>query len=1188
VLRWQGFFGVCESMDPIRALLDRGVITPTQVDECRSICARPDDPEALLGSLVARGFVDREELSALGLLAEPTGTAAGATQELGLPRPGRDGPRSDGAAGKPRARLGRFDLLEELGRGGMGMVYKAWDTELRRHVALKGMLGTVAGFDEPQAARFRHEARAVARLRHPGIIAVHEVGEVDGQAFLVMDLIEGTTLGAHLADRGRPPHEAARLVRDVAEAIAYAHREGVLHRDLKPDNILIDAAGKAYVTDFGLARDVTDVASTRLTVSGAVLGTPSYMAPEQAEGRRSDIGPRTDVWGLGAVLYEGLAGAPPFEGASMPEVVYRVVHADPTPPSRANPTVPRELEAICLRCLEKEPRRRYAGAAELAQDLGRWLAGEPVLARPATALDRAWRWSRRRKPLAAALAGLALAVGAAGWWAMEATRARYGATLTRAEDDFLRRTEGALRDALMRRRLGDPAYLRKVTTDTIREADEHLGRHAESAAARFLRGWALRLAERPEDAVRDLGLCLERAPAHVGALFQRGLAHAALVRAAIERARRAWRTGRPAQDRFPGGAAREPGDAELTALEPKLAAYRRAVEDDFRTLEGLARADRAADLTPAMVRAGLGLLALFRGQADEADRLLREALDLDPLCDEAWEGLMASVDARQRAGAASLEQVRKAYDRALEVLRGHGPMHLGRADIVRALANDAWFGGRAAAAEPLFEAACADCRSAARLDPERAEAWAMLVDVLLDRADAAFEEGKPADGFVKEAHAAAEKARGLAPSAAADVAAGKVLRAAAQEDARTGRDPRPALRRAVTELARAVGRDPALPEAHNMSGHVQQALGEAEQRAGEDARPAFRAAIDAYTQALQADAYFAPLYLTNRGNARTDLARARATAGEDPRADLDAAAADHREAVRVDANHVRGHINLAVSLEALAGAFAARGEDPIDAYREGLSALDQAIRLNPEMALAYANRASLRTGLAGFLQATGRDATAELRLAADDCAEATKRNPNSAEAWGTQGNVQLGLAEAQAAAGGDPRDALRVALEGYARLLEIEPGSHPGALNRGIALRRLGDAEARRGGDPAPHWRAAIAGYDAVLRADADSVEARVGRGAVYQSLAARAVARPDECRAYLEKALEDFSHAARVNPGLWQAFANQGMALESLGRPAEAVAAYERAQALVGDNYPPLTGMLDRARASAEAEKGK
>jgi WD40 repeat protein/tRNA A-37 threonylcarbamoyl transferase component Bud32 len=311
------------------------------------------------------------------------------------------------AAARPGARqtFGDYELLEEIARGGMGLVYKARQLSLNRIVALKMMLPSLLA-STTEVQRFRTEAEAAANLQHPNIVAIHEVGEHEGRLYFSMDYVEGQSLAALVRDHPLPARAAARYVKIAAEAIHYAHRQGFLHRDLKPSNILIDAANQPRITDFGLAKRMES--DSRLTITGAVLGTPSYMSPEQASGKGDQVGPESEVYSLGAILYELLTGRPPFQAATPLDTVLLVLKSEPVAPGLLTPKLNRDLETICLKCLEKERRRRYQSAQELADDLGRYLNREPIVARPINRVNRAWRWCRRNPWPAVATAALVL------------------------------------------------------------------------------------------------------------------------------------------------------------------------------------------------------------------------------------------------------------------------------------------------------------------------------------------------------------------------------------------------------------------------------------------------------------------------------------------------------------------------------------------------------------------------------------------------------------------------------------------------------------------------------------------------------------------------------------------------------------------------------------------------------------
>lgn len=303
-------------------------------------------------------------------------------------------------------KIAGYEILAELGRGGMGVVYLARHCGLGRPVALKMIHAHVAAQDEA-AQRFRTEVEAAARLHHPNIVQIYDVGLWNDLPYFCMEYMEGGSLDGHLQRRPQPPKAAARMVEILALAAHHAHLRGIVHRDLKPSNILLSRDGVPKISDFGLAKQLEQAGTTK---TGEVMGTPSYMSPEQTASENRNVGPAADIYSLGAILYEMLTGRPPFLGSNVLETVLLVRFQDPVPPRRMQPGIPKDLETICLKCLEKSPSRRYPTAAALAEDLRRFQAGEPILARPSTMLERAWKWSQRRPAVAALLATLFLAL----------------------------------------------------------------------------------------------------------------------------------------------------------------------------------------------------------------------------------------------------------------------------------------------------------------------------------------------------------------------------------------------------------------------------------------------------------------------------------------------------------------------------------------------------------------------------------------------------------------------------------------------------------------------------------------------------------------------------------------------------------------------------------------------------------
>jgi serine/threonine-protein kinase len=363
------------------------------------------------------------------------------------------------APGLPR--VPGYELEAVLGHGGMGAVYKARHLRLNRVVALKmALAGVYASPDDRK--RFQREAEAVAGLRHPNVVQIYDVGDSDGLPYFTMEFVDGGSLAAKLAATPQPARQAAEMMTALAGAMEAAHRGGIVHRDLKPGNVLLTSDGAPKVSDFGLARRLDEAGLTR---TGVPVGTPSYMAPEQARGNKDAVGPAADIYALGAILYELLTGRPPFRAETAAETVQQVIYQEPASPSRLNAKVPRDLETICLKCLRKEPERRYASATVLADDLRRFLEGRPIQARPVGWAARLWRWGRRNPAVAAqvlvALALVGLTVGSVLWLERQHAKQREETERQQAEQrEETARQEGREAEAV-EAVLGQAAVLQK-------------------------------------------------------------------------------------------------------------------------------------------------------------------------------------------------------------------------------------------------------------------------------------------------------------------------------------------------------------------------------------------------------------------------------------------------------------------------------------------------------------------------------------------------------------------------------------------------------------------------------------------------------------------------------------------------------------------------------------------------------
>jgi serine/threonine-protein kinase len=915
--------------------------------------------------------------------------------------------------GPPNQPVAGYEVLGELGRGGMGVVYRARHVALNRLVALKMILhGVHAG--EREVTRFRVEAEALARLQHPGIVQIHEVGESDGRPFCALEYVAGGSLDKKLNGTPLPARQAAQLVQQLAQAMHAAHQQGIIHRDLKPQNVLLarsdrlqavplgaSPAEAAYyepkITDFGLAKrlDVEPrvLAPGGLTQSGAILGTPSYMAPEQALGQRQHIGPATDLYALGAILYELLTGRPPFNAAEVLDVLYQVVSAEPVPPTRLAAKVPRDLETICLKCLRKEPRQRYASAEELAEDLGRFLAGEPIRARPVGRVEKAFKWVKRRPAVAALWAAgvLAVLLVVGGWAWLEQQAADQ-----RARDAELRARE-AEREARLRQ--GVATALSKAA-DLQQQANWGAARAVLDQVQAQLHGAPADMRRQVEQAQADLRLVsqLDAVRLKAATWVQGGFDYVAVERDYAE-AFRAAGLGQPGE-KVQTVAARVRRSAVKQQLVAALDDWASIVEWASRRAWLLAVA-RQADRDPSRDR--------FRDP-----RLWRDRAALERLADQASvkqlspQLLTMLAKALRRAGGEAVPLLTAAQQRYPQDFWLN--FHLGFALQGRKQAGEAVGYCRAALAlrpttyavyinlgTALYDKgqrdeAIACFEKALALDPKNAQAHTNLGAALqdkgqLDRAIACFEKALALDpkdakahfnlgnalhekGQWDEAIACYRKALAIDPKLArAHTNLGIALYAKGQLD------------RAIECYQKALALDPKSVKTHNNLGNALQAKGQLD------------GAIACYEKALALDPKLA--------QAHHNLGAALQAKG-----DLDGAIACYQKALALDPKFALAHYNLGNAL---------KDKGQLD---QAIACWKKALALNPKHAQAQSH-----LGIALSTKGQWDQAIACFQKALALDPRATKVHVNLGIALQTKGQLDQAIACFQKALAIDPKNA---------------------------------------------------------------------------------------------------------------------------------------------------------------------
>ncbi len=944
-----------------------------------------EDAESTIAEVRARlvdaGLYDVEEPSVQIVLPDhlfEDGTLAQLARELGLddadwlrePAPG-SARSSDPFEVFPVANWGRYEFVEFIGRGGMGDVFKALDTSLGRHVALKFLRRD----DPEQIKRFTREARVQAKVDHENLCPVYEVGEVEGLSYIAMQYISGGSI-KEVADLLSIEEKVAIMV-DVADALHAAHQAGLIHRDIKPANILVernaDGTWHPYVVDFGIAREVDTPHD--LTVSGMVLGTPAFCSPEQVRGEISKLDRRTDVYGLGATLYWLLTGQSPYAGA-YPEIISGVSERDPTPPHRINRSIPVDLETIVLKCLEKDQDRRYASAREASEDLRRFLAGEPIAARPAGILYKLGKRIRRYPGLTAVILIAVIAFAALGFLSLRTNlRTRQQAAIAQNLTEQVKEIEGFARVAAMMPP-HDRSAEREIILQRMSEIENEMNRIGEISAgpASYALGRGYMTLENDQEARRHLERAINQGYSSAGVNYALGMVLGRLYKDELDLARRIENTElRSARIE----------KVENDLREPALA-YLRSGRTTSSDGAGYAEA----------------LIAFFGGQLEEALAATREAYENENWLYEAkrLEGdILLEIGAERRLlgdteGALDvLDAAGQAFALASDIARSDPSVHEGECarwtEILEIRSR------RGAAVVDAFEQAVAACDRALEIDPNRAAIHERLSHLYWRWADIVNDRGGEPGPFLTQSIASADRAIAVDQSSVAAYSTrGGALTVAALGEAAKGEDPRPTLRRAIESFESAIEIDPGAVLAHDDLGYAWELL-----------------------------------------------ARHEMTRGVDPRNALDRATASFRRAADLNPRYANAHNNLGIALWRRAVYLMRSGGDPRSTLTESFAAFDAAIERNPDYAYAYANRGLAGRYLAKFELLRDTDPSAAVDRARNDLGRALSLNPQIFWAYPERAAAELLAAQWAIRNGTSPAGQLSAAAAAAEKALAANP-----------------------------------------------------------------------------------------------------------------------------------------------------
>ncbi|MBI5779867.1 MAG: tetratricopeptide repeat protein [Planctomycetes bacterium] len=1045
--------------------------------------------------------------------------------------------------------FGKYTVERKLGQGGMGAVYLAFDTVLKRRVALKVM----SGEDADSRERFLREAQASAKLRHPHIIQVFEIGTEGRYHYFTMEYIEGGSLH-DLIGSGASPRQIAEIVAKIASALHYAHSQQLVHRDIKPANILIDQKGEPYLTDFGLAKELTGL-DRALTMSGMVVGTPDYMSPEQAKGDKDKMDSRSDIFSLGATLYHSLTGRLPFQGKELYEVMEKVVHYDPAPPTRLVRNLARDIETICLKCLEKEPTSRYQTGQELSDDLLRFVRGELIMARPSGLVTMVYKKAAKNKIASLAIAGaLAVLIAVGAWLMISSARNKELVVKYRLEAEELYRrndyNEAKVRASKALALLPDD----RAMQDLIIKCDEVLNENeAQAKKARDARDRArgvlgrMKSMDKPiaDDRIKVAEDALKIDPGFDEAWMTLGYAY--MDKVDFYKAEQAF------------GKAIE-SNPQLAYAYYELALISRDIRKNNK--KALADFGKVIEFDPGshIGYFAKGIIEYQQGHIDEAIKCFGEAVRQKRDYAEAYENLaVAKSDKGDTEGAL------KDYEKAIQLKPGYadayynrGTTEYNKGDLAGALKDfdkaielgrddkniDAYYSrGLTKYKQGDSEGALRDFDKVIELDPEHSNAyiWRGFSREKKGDAGGAMDDYNRAvelnagDNIVYYNRGALKYNRDDIEGAMEDFEVSiRINPNYAQAYCKRGiiKKDRGDIEGAIADYDRAIRLNPDLAVAYNSRG-----LARLVRRDIEDALKDFNMAIQLNPE--DAVAY------TSRGNIR-DMKNDSAGALEDYNKSIEinpnyANAYFNRGVTRADRGDIEGAMkdyDRAIELDPKdARAYYSRGISKYDLKdaKGALKDYDKAIEFNPEYGEAYYNR--------GVVRSRKGDADGAIK----DFTNAIRINPNRADAYMSRGIAR------------EKKLDINGAIDDYGKAIQLEPGNAGAYNNRGMAKANKGDA------------KGAINDFDKAVELKPDYAEAYHSRGVVkYNS-------------GDVAGAVKDFTRAVEIRPDYARAYYYRGVALNAQQKYDPALADFEKVLELDSGSE-----LKVKAREMIERIKGK